>query len=149
MFLSTGGPGCSSLTGESTENGPFFVNADGATLTLNPNSWNKVANVIFLESPAGVGYSYSETKSDYKNVGDDKTAYDNYKALIQFFQKYPQFSNNDFYISGESYAGRYIPLLVNQIYENNKVSSQKINLKGFLIGNGFVLFVFFIVVWFL
>ncbi|GLU19065.1 hypothetical protein SLE2022_353330 [Rubroshorea leprosula] len=55
-----GGPGCSSLGGGAMmELGPFRVNGDCSTLFLNQYSWNNVANVIFLESPAGVGFSYS------------------------------------------------------------------------------------------
>ncbi|KAG5542187.1 hypothetical protein RHGRI_021899 [Rhododendron griersonianum] len=74
-----GGPGCSSLGyGAMEELGPFRVNSDGKTLFRNEYSWNNVANVIFLESPAGVGFSYSNTSSDYKTVGDQRTAEDSY-----------------------------------------------------------------------
>ncbi|KAF3957327.1 hypothetical protein CMV_017648 [Castanea mollissima] len=60
-----GGPGCSSFTGALVELGPFRVHSDGKTLYTNKFSWNYAANVLFLESPAGVGFSYSNTTSDY------------------------------------------------------------------------------------
>ncbi|MGH0129439.1 UNVERIFIED_CONTAM: hypothetical protein FKN15_002202 [Acipenser sinensis] len=66
------GPGCSSLDGFLFENGPFHVNDDGATLYLNEFSWNKVANVLYLESPAGVGYSYSDDKNYQTNDDEVK-----------------------------------------------------------------------------
>lgn len=55
-----GGPGCSSLDGFLSENGPLHVNDNGDTLYENKFSWNKIANVLYLESPAGVGFSYSD-----------------------------------------------------------------------------------------
>ena len=132
-----GGPGCSSLAGLSTEHGAFMVNADGKTLRTNDYSWNKIANMIYLESPAGVGYSYSKTPSDYSNYNDHITADDSYHFLLNFFAKYPQFANNDFYISGESFAGHYVPALAKRVHDGNvNGEGKKINLKGILVGNG-------------
>jgi hypothetical protein len=111
-------------------------NPDGKTLFTNPHAWNKVANVIFLEAPAGVGFSYSGHPEDYSKWNDDKTADDTYHFLLNFFEKYPQFANHEFYISGESYAGHYIPTLAYRIDQGNLAAKQKINLKGMLIGNG-------------
>ena len=51
-----GGPGCSSLLGAFQENGPWVVDDNGTTYE-NPHPWNEKANVLYLESPAGVGYS--------------------------------------------------------------------------------------------
>ncbi len=135
-----GGPGCSSLDGFLSEHGPFNLqdNGDTVKLTLNPYSWNKVSNVLYIESPVGVGYSYSANPSvDYQIFNDNQTALDLYQVLQNFFQSYPLFSKQDFYVSGESYAGRYVPVLSNLIHDKNQdPAAKKINLKGFLVGNG-------------
>ncbi|GMP74786.1 hypothetical protein CsSME_00032098 [Camellia sinensis var. sinensis] len=69
-----GGPGCSSVGyGATQEIGPFIVDTDGHPLKLNPYAWNTEANMLFLESPVGVGFSYSNTTTDYDNLGDDFT----------------------------------------------------------------------------
>ncbi|KAL3649097.1 Serine carboxypeptidase-like 43 [Castilleja foliolosa] len=66
-------PGCSSIGGGAfTELGPFFPTADGRGLRINSKSWNKASNLLFVESPAGVGWSYSNTSSDY-TCGDAST----------------------------------------------------------------------------
>jgi len=119
-----GGPGCSSLFGNLGENGPFRVNSDGKTLVLNPHSWNTVANVIYLESPVSVGFSYKDDKQ-YHN-SDKSTAEDNHLALEAFFEKFPNLKKNPFYITGESYAGIYIPMLAHEIFSTKST----INLKG-------------------
>jgi carboxypeptidase C (cathepsin A) len=84
-----GGPGCSSLDGFFYENGPFkFTGAtDGTGLPIlynNPNSWHTVSNMLYLESPTGVGFSYSNNPNDY-SMNDNQTAADNWKALTVFF----------------------------------------------------------------
>lgn len=56
--------------------------------------------------------------------------------MIEFFKKFPELSTHQFYISGESYAGTYIPLLANEIIEYNKNATKRINLIGLMIGNG-------------
>ncbi|PIO61181.1 serine carboxypeptidase [Teladorsagia circumcincta] len=65
-----GGPGSSSLEGLFLENGPFRIGKDGKTITRNPYAWNQFANVLYLESPVGVGYSYS-TDGDQPQYSDD------------------------------------------------------------------------------
>lgn len=133
-----GGPGCSSIGyGEAEELGPFFTRKDTSTLKLNPHRWNKAANLLFVESPVGVGYSYTNTSSDLKDLGDKITANDAYKFLVNWFKRFPQYKSHDFYISGESYAGHYVPQLAEVIFDSNKHVSKAdyINLKGFMIGN--------------
>ncbi|XP_076896391.1 serine carboxypeptidase-like 31 [Bidens hawaiensis] len=131
-----GGPGCSSVGyGATQEIGPFIVGTDGKDLQLNPYSWNREANMLFLESPVGVGFSYSNTTSDYDNLGDDSTANDTYAFLHNWFKKYPLYRARTFYIAGESYAGKYVPELAGLIYDRNKDPNLFINLKGILLGN--------------
>uniref|UniRef100_A0A2C9M6B3 Carboxypeptidase n=1 Tax=Biomphalaria glabrata TaxID=6526 RepID=A0A2C9M6B3_BIOGL len=124
-----GGPGCSSLHGFLTEHGPFRVNSDGSTLQPFPFAWNQLASMIYLEAPAGVGFSYSDDKN--YTTDDDEVSESNHLALQDFFQKFPEYSQNDFYITGESYGGIYVPTLVSRVLDD-----PTINLKGFAVGNG-------------
>ena len=92
------------------------------------------ANVLFLESPAGVGFSYSNTTSDYDKSGDSRTAADNYVFLVNWLERFPEYKDRDFYISGESYAGHYVPQLAHTIlYHNKKANKTIINLKGIIV----------------
>eukprot|EP01063_Lacrimia_lanifica_P035052 TRINITY_DN6599_c0_g2_i1.p1 TRINITY_DN6599_c0_g2~~TRINITY_DN6599_c0_g2_i1.p1 ORF type:complete len:460 (+),score=166.85 TRINITY_DN6599_c0_g2_i1:68-1447(+) len=128
-----GGPGCSSLDGLFYEHGPLLVAEDGERLVANPYTWARAANVLYLEAPAGVGFSYAEDPADLK-TGDNKTAYDNFAALKVFFAKYPEFARNEFYIAGESYGGVYVPTLAYTIFTHR--AEMNFNMQGFLVGNG-------------
>ncbi|KAF7111434.1 hypothetical protein CFC21_111452 [Triticum aestivum] len=133
-----GGPGCSSVGyGAMMELGPFLIQKGKPEIALNPHSWNKEANMLFLESPAGVGFSYTNTTADLGQFGDNLTAHDAYSFLVNWLDKFPQFKGHDLYIAGESYAGHYVPQLAEKIVHMNKKASRahKINLKGILIGN--------------
>ncbi|KAI3525873.1 hypothetical protein L1887_05002 [Cichorium endivia] len=125
-----GGPGCSSVgEGAFVEHGPFKPSR--GELVKNDYSWNKEANMLYLDTPAGVGFSYSDEKAFYTYVNDAITAGDNLAFLEKWLQYFPEYKNRDFYITGESYAGHYIPTLANLIVQ----SKAKINLKGIAIGN--------------
>lgn len=137
-----GGPGCSSFDGFVYEHGPFSFESSGGTagslpkLHLNPYSWSKVSSVIYLDSPAGVGLSYSNNVSDYE-TGDFKTAADSHTFLLKWFQLYPEFLANPFYIAGESYAGVYVPTLSSEVVKGiHKGVKPVINFKGYMVGNG-------------
>jgi len=102
---------------------------------LNPYSWNTNANVLYIESPVGVGYSWIESGYDPKPVLDDKTtAQDAWKAIKQFLERFPEYKTSDMYISGESYAGIYVPYLA---FENTVAKVEdRLNIKGLIIVNG-------------
>ncbi|TVU33666.1 hypothetical protein EJB05_25498 [Eragrostis curvula] len=131
----TGGPGCSSELAVFYENGPFTI-ADNMSLVWNQFGWDTISNIIFVDQPTGTGFSYS---SDDRDTRHDETGVSNdlYDFLQVFFQKHPEFAKNDFYITGESYAGHYIPAFASRVHQGNKASEGiHINLKGFAIGNG-------------
>ncbi|OQR93235.1 serine protease family S10 [Achlya hypogyna] len=126
-----GGPGCSSLGGFFTEIGPFVVQR-GLSVKRNPYTWARKANLIFLESPAGVGFSAPVLNAtDYT---DDFTTARAYEFLEQFLKGYPHLRGRPFYITGESYAGVYIPYLVEKLVLE---PLDGINLQGYAIGNPF------------
>ncbi|KAI9088653.1 hypothetical protein K1719_029767 [Acacia pycnantha] len=98
-----GGPGASSVGGGAfVEHGPFKLRENA--LVKNDYSWNKEANMLYLESPAGVGFSYSSNQSFYGSVNDEITARDNLVFLQRWFNKFPEYKNNVFFIAGESYG---------------------------------------------
>ncbi|EFJ11686.1 serine carboxypeptidase-like enzyme [Selaginella moellendorffii] len=135
LWLS-GGPGCSSVgAGAFGEIGPFSVDISGTKLEKRRDAWNKAANLIFLESPHGTGFSYTNTTSDYTIYNDEMTASDNLQFLLEWFRNFPEYSKNEFYLLGESYSGHYIPTLAMKILENNANGKNIINLKGFSLGN--------------
>ena len=94
-----GGPGCSSVQGMLSEQGPHRVASSG-DLETNPWGWQNVAHMLFLESPAGVGFSYSNDTSDYV-VGDDRAAADVSAALVTFISQHRELQDNKLYLSGE------------------------------------------------
>ncbi|VDK29960.1 unnamed protein product [Gongylonema pulchrum] len=134
IFWFNGGPGCSSLDGLLSEMGPYLINSDGKTLHDNSFAWNKVASLVYTESPAGVGYSYATDGNVTTN--DQQTAEENYAAVKGFFEQFPSFRNNPVYIMGESYGGIYVPTLTVQVIRG--LIQFPINLKGIAIGNGYV-----------
>lgn len=127
-----GGPGCSSLLGFITELGPLNMAPNSKTAVKNEFTWNRIANIVYLESPAGVGYSTADSEQDLIS-DDEKSADDNFQALISFFKKFPEYQNRRFFIAGESYAGIYIPRLASLVVKNK---IDYIKLEGILVGNG-------------
>lgn len=137
VFWTNGGPGCSGLIGFGQEHGPFHFSQDGV-VSLNPYSWNTVANMLYVEIPAGVGFSYSDIPEDTVDVGDEETAADNLIVVEEFFKRFPARLGNDFFISSESYGGHYIPQLAKKIIERMGTPGFHIRFKGFLVGNPWV-----------
>ncbi|KAG7977207.1 hypothetical protein I3843_05G019600 [Carya illinoinensis] len=137
----TGGPGCSALSALLFEIGPFtfdYANSSGRnkpTLELNPYSWTKIANIIFLDAPVGTGFSYATTWEAY-NSNDTSSTTQTYEFLRKWLMTHSTFLVNPLYIAGDSYSGKTVPIIVQEVSNGNEIGhSPPLNLKGFVIGN--------------
>ncbi|KAM7278879.1 hypothetical protein ACFE04_006013 [Oxalis oulophora] len=130
-----GGPGCSSELGLFYENGPYKINKD-FSLKWNDYGWDQASNILFVDQPLGTGFSqfhgFGQIPTDEVGVSDDL-----YDFMQAFFSEHKQIAKNDFYITGESFAGHYVPAFAERVSRGNKAKEGiHINLKGIAIGNG-------------
>ena len=135
----TGGPGCSSMLALMVENGPYHVQSD-MSLTENPYSWNNNASVIWIDQPSSTGYSYDSAGGELV-YDEDTIANDLYEFMQYFLGNNTKYSKLDFYVTGESYAGHYVPHFARTIFDNNNKLAPgaiEINLQGIAIGDGLV-----------
>lgn len=109
--------------------------ANAGKAVYNPWAWNSNATVIWLDQPAGVGFSYgSETDKDEADV-----AVDAYAFLQAFFKAHPLLQPLPFFVFGESYGGHYTPAISYAVAQGNAALAPgdvKIALTGVGIGNG-------------
>eukprot|EP01126_Amoeba_proteus_P012399 TRINITY_DN1509_c0_g2_i2.p1 TRINITY_DN1509_c0_g2~~TRINITY_DN1509_c0_g2_i2.p1 ORF type:complete len:570 (+),score=83.66 TRINITY_DN1509_c0_g2_i2:241-1710(+) len=145
-----GGPGASSLYGLLVELGPLLLNERSLEdprynstgipqLIRNPYSWSKVANVLTIDNPAPVGFSYCDPvgpTGDGTSCGpwnDSSTAAINYKFFTNWFPEFSEFWDRELYVIGESYAGVYVPTIVRELVAQPPPG---LNLRGFAVGDG-------------
>ncbi|GAA5922521.1 uncharacterized protein JCM15063_003331 [Sporobolomyces koalae] len=128
-----GGPGCSSFDGALIELGPYRINPDGSVREVEKGAWNEYANVLFLDQPAGTGYSYVTKNDNVRELAE--SAEQVVKFLENLYLIFPEYASMDTYLAGESYAGQYIPYIASAIQRSATVSTP---LKGLLIGNGWI-----------
>ncbi|VVC29666.1 Serine carboxypeptidase, serine active site,Alpha/Beta hydrolase fold,Peptidase S10, serine [Cinara cedri] len=131
-----GGPGIPSLYGLFEEHGPFSVSEESGTIELRNHTWVSTHSMLYVDNPVGTGFSF--TTDDGYNKDQAAIGRNMYEALLQFFKLFSEYQKNDFFIAGESYAGKYVPTLSYIIHQKNPDASIKINLKGIAIGNGFI-----------
>ncbi|KAM5271790.1 putative serine carboxypeptidase CPVL [Ctenodactylus gundi] len=130
-----GGPGGSSMFGLFVEHGPYVITSN-MTVRSRDFPWSTTLSMLYIDNPVGTGFSFTDDTRGYA-VNEDDVARDLYSALIQFFQLFPEYEKNDFYATGESYAGKYVPAIAHYIHYLNPVREFKINLKGVALGNGY------------
>lgn len=129
IFWTNGGPGCSSLEGLLQENGPFSWSWGQAVPTPNQFSWTNLSSILFVEQPVGTGFSQGTP-----NIKDEDDLAAQFVGFMQqFLEVFSELKGKNFYLSGESYAGMFVPYITNFIYENPGMLD--LNTKGFWISD--------------
>ncbi|CAF1644633.1 unnamed protein product [Adineta ricciae] len=131
-----GGPGSSSLFGLFAEQGPIMVDKQQKLHESNI-TWNSKYHLLYIDQPVGTGYSFTKSEQGYVR-NEDEVARDLYSMLTQFFQVFPEYVPSPFYVTGESYGGKYVPAIVYKVHMENPSAKVKINLKGMAIGDGMI-----------
>ena len=132
-----GGPGASSLIGAFTEMGQLIFNRNSNTAAATPklfrnpyscaspasalaagrctahiakfaHSGTTAANMLYLEAPAGVGYSFCVDPESTCTSNDTSTAIDNHAFLVGFLAAFPKYKARSLFITGESCLPRTI-----------------------------------------
>ncbi|CAG9790103.1 unnamed protein product [Diatraea saccharalis] len=129
-----GGPGASSLFGLFEENGPIRMEEIGAYFDRRQCTWAANHHVLYIDNPVGTGFSFTNNGycTNQTQVGEEL-----YSFVTQFLKLFSELQKNEFFITGESYGGKYVPALAYKIHKMNPTAEIKVNLKGIAIGNGF------------
>ncbi|KAI9141470.1 Alpha/Beta hydrolase protein, partial [Paraphysoderma sedebokerense] len=137
-----GGPGSSSLIGLFSELDPYQI-LSNLTLERRPISWNRRYHLLFIDQPVGTGFSYTGQKYMRGIPANEKAvAIDLLVFLKQFYSVFPELKTSELYVTGESYAGKYVPWFSSAIIEYNDFwrSRSQLNelipLAGMGIGDG-------------
>lgn len=131
----TGGPGCSSQLALLAENGPCGVSADGRSAVYNEYSWNARSNILWVDQPAGVGFSYGDM--DDFDHNEEEVAEDLYHFINAFLAEHPAYGGRGVYVVGESYGGHYAPATAARIVRGMQEDAQNLaELRGLGVGNG-------------
>jgi cathepsin A (carboxypeptidase C) len=101
-------------------------------MVYNKFAWNNNANVLYVDQPLGTGFSQTASIKDMR-YNEDQVAQDFQTFLEGFYKKYPEYSQSQLFITGESFAGHYIPAIASQLYSNSNIK-----IAGIAIGNGWV-----------
>lgn len=125
-----GGPGASSLYGLFAENGPYRVDSHLNVHSAN-YSWTQLANVLYIDNPIGAGFSFTDTVEGY-STNELEVGWNLYRFIEQFYVLFPEMRHNELYLSGESYAGKYLPAFAHRIQVEN---SSRIPLAGVAMGD--------------
>jgi cathepsin A (carboxypeptidase C) len=152
LWLS-GGPGCSSSLAVLVENGPCKLKIDETcedciqkpiNAVDNPYTWTSNSNVLWLDQPAGVGFSYKFKDTAISDSKSAQVAIDVLGFLTKWLAGHPKLQNRPLFIFGESYGGHFAPAAAKAIIQHNKrvkigtTGGAIIQLKGIGVGDAMV-----------
>jgi vitellogenic carboxypeptidase-like protein len=118
-----------------SENGPFSVAADAKTLVPRALAWTKHFNLIYIDNPLGVGFSYTETADGFV-TNEQQVGLDLFLFLEQFFTIFDNIAANPLIIAGESYGGKYAPSAACYLHSQIVSGRSSLKLSGVSIGDG-------------
>lgn len=127
-----GGPGCSSLDGLLQENGPFMWQPGTYRPIRNPYSWTNLTNMVWVDQPIGTGFSPNATGAPAKITNEEDVARD----FMGFWKNFLDTFDLRFrkvYLTGESYAGQYIPYIASAMLDTN--DAEYFNVSGIQIND--------------
>ena len=128
-------------------------NDKAGTIVPNPNSWNQQVHMLYIDQPVGTGYSTTSDPDPLNRQSCDPVCCDTYgyatseqvlsqqfcTALKAFFENHPEYSGCDLYLTGESYAGKYLPAIAKEMYREDESGGKPFfNIKGIAIGDGWM-----------
>lgn len=130
-----GGPGAASVASGFLGNGPWsltrpFAAGGGGSLAVRRNrwSWNRLANVVYLDQPRYSGYSTGSAQY----VASMATATSDFiRWLDRFRARHPALARRPLYLAGESFAGQYIPAFAGALLAGGSARSR--NLAGLML----------------
>ncbi|KXZ46405.1 hypothetical protein GPECTOR_44g8 [Gonium pectorale] len=111
-----GGPGCASTFGGFYELGPWSVTPD-LSVVRNEGTWNRLFGLLLVDQPVGTGFSPATRGSASIPVDEMGMAAHLYAALQGFFTGHAGLAGRPLFITGESYAGKYVPSIAHYIFQ--------------------------------
>jgi len=137
-----GGPGSSSMLGNLLFHSPIRLERNGTgpdDFELKPapeGSWATIGNVVYLDQPVGTGFSFGRPVADLATAGRHFVTF-----LLALADRFPDLSQSPVFITGESYAGKFVPTFSRAVmdYNLNAASDERqIRFGGMMVGDPFV-----------
>ncbi len=105
----------------------------------NPYQWTSQASALFIDNPAGVGFSFAARKEDLYN-NDMSDSWDLFNVMRAFYSYWPELLARPLFVGGQSYGGAYAPYLAWRLHVHNQeaelTGGVKYPLSGMIIANG-------------